>query len=215
LPLTEPRAIGLECVRLPNVLVMSHHDSSRRAFLASLGAGVGAVWISARWSDVLAAGAHAASTSTQPTPFQHLTPAQGADLEAFCAQIIPTDDTPGAREARTAYFIDRALGTFATAQRPLIEQGLADLAAEAKRRHPRTASFAALSAKQQVGVMKAIERAKPEFFEAARIGTILGMFANPEYGGNQEKVGWKLIGFEDQFSWQPPFGYYDREPSRG
>ena len=25
----------------------------------------------------------------------------------------------------------------------------------------------------------------------------------------------ELIGFEDQFSWQPPFGYYDREPSRG
>jgi hypothetical protein len=35
------------------------------------------------------------------------------------------------------------------------------------------------------------------------------MFADPAYGGNSDKVGWKLIGFEDRFAWQPPFGEYD------
>ena len=30
-------------------------------------------------------------------------------------------------------------------------------------------------------------------------------------GGNYDKVGWKLIGFKDDFYFKPPFGYYDRE----
>jgi gluconate 2-dehydrogenase gamma chain len=38
---------------------------------------------------------------------------------------------------------------------------------------------------------------------------ILGFLSNPEYGGNRDKVGWKLIGFEDTFAYEPPFGYYD------
>ena len=37
------------------------------------------------------------------------------------------------------------------------------------------------------------------------------MFSLPEYGGNRDGVGWKLLGFEDQHVFQPPFGYYDRD----
>jgi hypothetical protein len=33
----------------------------------------------------------------------------------------------------------------------------------------------------------------------------------PEYGGNREGLGWKLIGFEDRHIFEPPFGYYDRD----
>jgi hypothetical protein len=39
---------------------------------------------------------------------------------------------------------------------------------------------------------------------------MLGMFIDPIHGGNFNKVGWKMIGFEDRYSWTPPFGYYDR-----
>ena len=195
---------------------MSDAELSRRRFLASMAGGAGALWIAASWSDVLSAGEHAArATGQPPAPFQVLTAEQAADVDAFCAQIIPTDDTPGAREARVVHFIDRALITFAKKDRPRFEQGLIALSAEAKRRYPRSASFASLPVRQQLVVMRAIERSRPEFFEMTRVGTILGMFANPEYGGNHQKVGWKLIGFEDRFSWQPPFGYYDREEHRG
>jgi hypothetical protein len=41
--------------------------------------------------------------------------------------------------------------------------------------------------------------------------TAAGMFANPAYGGNRDKIGWKLLGFEDRYIWQQPFGYYDRD----
>ena len=34
-----------------------------------------------------------------------------AEIEAIAARIIPSDATPGAREAGVVYFIDRALST--------------------------------------------------------------------------------------------------------
>jgi hypothetical protein len=49
------------------------------------------------------------------------------------------------------------------------------------------------------------------FFNTTRLLTLLGMFSLPEYGGNRDGVGWKLIGFEDAHVFQPPFGYYDRD----
>ena len=36
------------------------------------------------------------------------------------------------------------------------------------------------------------------------------MFSNPSYGGNRGGIGWKLLGFEDQHIFDPPFGYYDQ-----
>jgi hypothetical protein len=35
------------------------------------------------------------------------------------------------------------------------------------------------------------------------------MFSSPKHGGNQDEVGWKLIGFEDTMNFKAPFGYYD------
>jgi len=46
-------------------------------------------------------------------PFESLTAAEGATLEAIVARLIPTDaNGPGATEARAARYIDRALGGF-------------------------------------------------------------------------------------------------------
>jgi gluconate 2-dehydrogenase gamma chain len=57
--------------------------------------------------------------------------------------------------------------------------------------------------------MKAIER-KP-FFDLLRTHTVMGFFCDPSLGGNRDEVGWKLIGFEDKFHFEPPFGYYDKQ----
>jgi penicillin amidase len=55
-----------------------------------------------------------------------------------------------------------------------------------------------------------LERIKPDVFGPLRGLTMLGMFTHPEHGGNFNKIGWRLIGYVDQYSWVPPFGYYDR-----
>ena len=40
---------------------------------------------------------------------------------------------------------------------------------------------------------------------------LLGLVALPKYGGNRDKLGWQLLGFEDRHFWQPPFGHYDAD----
>src|SRR6478609_4458460 len=102
-------------------------DLSRRQFLAASGTAAAAIWIAAQSRDLLAAGLHAA----QATRFEVLTPADAADLDAATAQIIPTDATPGAREARVVYFIDKSLATFAKDQRPAFEKIAKELRARA------------------------------------------------------------------------------------
>jgi len=130
----------------------------------------------------------------------------------MAAQIIPTDDTPGAREAQVIYFIDRALTTFERDKQPLYQQGLAELPSKVGQLFQGQNKFSGLTPGQQVQVLTAIEQS--EFFEIVRVHTIAGFFANPEYGGNHNQIGWKLIGFEDKGVYEPPFGYYDREENQ-
>jgi gluconate 2-dehydrogenase gamma chain len=56
---------------------------------------------------------------------------------------------------------------------------------------------------------------KTEFFGAVHFLTMAGMFADPVHGGNRNRVGWKMIGFEPKAVHHPPFGYYDAEAMRG
>ena len=131
-----------------------------------------------------------------------LTPAEAATLEAIAAQIFPTDETPGAREAGVIHFIDRAFETFAAPQLDLVRAGLRDVEARAP-------GFASLPFERQTAVVKEIEPSP--LFGIIQFLTVAGMFANPEHGGNRNHIGWQLLGFEMRPAYQPPFGYYDRE----
>ena len=62
----------------------------------------------------------------------------------------------------------------------------------------------------QIAVMTEYEKKNRQPFNMLRTFTMLGMFCHPQHGGNNQKVGWQLIGFVDQYSWVPPFGYYDK-----
>src|SRR5678815_3102815 len=66
------------------------------------------------WADVAQAAqhAHTAVRTAGDATLSFFNAADAADVEAVAAQIVPSDDTPGAREAGAVYFIDRALGTF-------------------------------------------------------------------------------------------------------
>jgi gluconate 2-dehydrogenase gamma chain len=182
-------------------------DLSRRQFIGMAGAGAASVWLTASISDLVAAGRHAATAQR----FEVLSAADAADVEAFASQIIPTDDTPGAREARVVHFIDRALATFAKDQRPALDKGLKELRVRVAKAQRGTTSFAALPNDKQVAIVAGLEKDKHPFFFFMRYATITGMLAMPEYGGNYNKLGWKWIGFDDQFSWAAPFGWYDRD----
>lgn len=187
---------------------MSHGPLSRRNFVGAMAGALAVTWITNARRFGLA-GARAVPTS--PLLPGILTAEQQRELDALTALIIPTDDTPGAREARVVDFIDHGLASFACDQRLLFERGLADLDERAQRAGGK--AFADLEPASQLALAGELAAGKSEFFEAVRAATIAGFLANPEYGGNTGKVGWRLIGFEDQFGWQPPFGDYDRESS--
>lgn len=184
-------------------------DTSRRAFL-SAGGTLAAAWIATDVANLLSAGRYAAWAGRQSPPpaFDYLSVEDAADIEAAASQIIPTDDTPGAKEARVVYFVDKALATWQKDQRSDFSKGVTELRRRARAVRP-GASFASLSNDQQHAIMAAMERDEHPFFGAIRGATVAGMLANPEYGGNHDKSGWKMIGFVDQFSWAPPFGWYD------
>jgi len=190
---------------------MDDQDASRRLFLIKSLTGVSAAWLALRMPEIVAAQEHAhqAVQSSAPVKFEFLSPEQAVEIEAVAAQIIPADDTPGAREARVIYFIDRALSTFDKERQPLYVKGLKDLQAKQKKMFKNAAKFSELNSEQQIQVLKAFE--KNQFFEIVRTHTIMGFFSDPSYGGNYDKIGWKLIGFKDEFYFKPPFGYYDRE----
>jgi hypothetical protein len=87
---------------------------SRREFLLSSVSGLSAAWVATHYAAIIDAAEYAEQTarSGQAARFAFFTPDQAAEIEAMAAQIIPTDSTPGAREARVINFIDRALVTF-------------------------------------------------------------------------------------------------------
>jgi gluconate 2-dehydrogenase gamma chain len=190
---------------------VDNDETSRRMFLIKSLTGVSSVWLALRLPEIVAAQEHAhhAAQSTTPAKFEFLTPEQATEIESVAAQIIPTDDSPGAREARVIFFIDRALTTFDKDKQPVYVKGLKELQARQKKMFKKSAKFSDLDSEQQIKVLKAFE--KNQFFELVRAHTVMGFLSDPSYGGNHDKVGWKLIGFKDDFYFRPPFGYYDRE----
>jgi len=190
---------------------MNIGEASRRQFLLVSVSGLSSAWLALRWPAILAAQEHAqrAKASGRPAQFKFFSPEEAVEVEAMAAQIIPSGDTPGAQEARVIYFIDRVLVTFDRDKQPAYTQGLKDLRQTTQVLFPSVNRFSFLTPAQQIQVLTAIE--KTDFFELVRLHTIMGFLAKPEYGGNHDQVGWKLIGFEDRMTYVPPFGYYDRE----
>jgi gluconate 2-dehydrogenase gamma chain len=177
-------------------------QSTRRLWLSQC-AGIAAL------AEVAAAQQHAheaVQASTTPA-FQALDPETAAEIDAITSQIIPSTDGPGAREAGVVFFIDRALATFDADLRDSYRTGMAGVQQKRKELFPGSGSVAGLSSDQQIQLMHSIEGS--EFFELLRTHTLYGFLGNPSYGGNRDRVGWNLIGFDNRMAYRPPFGYYD------
>lgn len=174
-------------------------SDSRRNFLLKSFSATSAAWLAANWPAQVAAAEKAQAAGR----FTFFTPAQAMEIDAMAAQIYPTTDTPGAKEAQVVYFIDLALVTFAADKQDIYAKGFAELAAKTGGK-----PLGSLAAADQVALLTSIE--KTPFFKTVRDHTIMGMFSAPQHGGNFHKVGWQQIGFDDSLNFRAPFGAYDK-----
>ena len=179
--------------------------NSRRSFLKSSAAAVGGSWAIAGAPAALAIFDLACSNQAAGR-FSVLSDLEAADVEALSSLIIPSDATgPGAREAGVVWFVDAALSQDHE-ELASVRVELAKLADLVRETHGET-TLAALSPEQQIAIAHSIEDS--DFFESMRDATLSGLLAHPSHGGNRDKLGWQLIGFDDRHAWQPPFGHYD------
>lgn len=200
---------------------------SRRHFLSRGITGFSAVWASAHWPALVAAATHArqAAKSAAPPKLDFFSPEEAKEIDAITSRIIPSDDgTPGAREAGIVYFIDRGLTTFSVDDQKTYREGLPEMQARVAEMFSGVSKFSALTPEQQDEALHSFDEQGPHgrqrrfragqgagnFFETLRQHTIAGFLIDPEYGGNHDGVGWKVIGRDREHMFQPPFGYYDK-----
>lgn len=128
---------------------MDGRGGSRREFLLGAGVTLGTAWLAVHWSAIAAAQAHAhhaAASAPGPDRLEFLTSAEAADVDAIAAQIVPSDDLPGAREAGVVWFLDRSLRTWASPMAAPFREQL----------HAFQSAFAAATDAEQVAHLKSI-----------------------------------------------------------
>jgi gluconate 2-dehydrogenase alpha chain len=142
----------------------------------------------------------------QPAPSRHaftaLSLAEAATLEAFFEQLFPADENgPGAASIGVLAYLDRALNGPYGRHLETYRLGAFALDAESQSRFGKP--FAAAEPAQQQELIAALEKGavasfravEPKaFFELARTHLQEGLFADPIYGGNRDKAGWRFLG---------------------
>ena len=186
---------------------MNNNDFDRRRFLAHSAGLAGGGWLALNLPLLLAAGQAAAEQAASGAAWANLSAQEAAALAALADQIIPPDDLPGAAEIGVVHFIDQALGGFMAGESGALREGLADLDRRALAAFPDSGGFAGLPFEGQTAVVRDIETMP--YFGLMIFLTQCGMFAMPAWGGNRDRLGWALLGFDSRHVWQPPFGYYD------
>jgi len=148
------------------------------------------------------------ASSVTASSYKILTDDLARTLDAVTARIVPTDSTPGAREAGTVGFIDHVIFDGRQDQLPILQQGAQELNATASSRFAGK-RFDELTEAQQDELLTEIQTTP--FFGTMRYLTVASLFAMPQYGGNGPDVGWQLIGMSHAHAYVPPFGFYDAD----
>lgn len=124
-------------------------------------------------------------------------------LAAIAERIFPKTDTPGAVEIGAVNYIEIALAGDYAALVPLYHQGLRAIQRYSRSKFNK--NFLELSDTDKDTVLKDFEagaadnfKAAAEFFETVRYHVLEGVFCEPQYGGNKDMTGWRLVDFPGQ-----------------
>ena len=149
------------------------------------------------------------SNEQQPPSLRVLSRDEAETLELIADRIFPKTATPGAVEIGAINYIDIALAGDYAALVPLYRQGLRAVNRYARAKFGRV--FQSLDDELRDAVLLAFEAGSiadfknaAEFFETVRCHILEGVFCEPQYGGNKDMMGWRLVDFPGQ-----QFGYAD------
>lgn len=185
---------------------MTPQEISRRFFLQQSAGVAGTTWARAVLPGLAAISQAACTAKDEQASFAILQQDEAIEFEAIAARIIPTTDTPGAREAGVIYFFDQSFGSFNAPLLPMLRGGLEALQANIDGGR----NFSELSEGEQDALLGANQNTP--FFGLIRMMTFAGFFGMSEYGGNIDGVGWELLGMDPHVhAYTYPFGYYDAE----
>lgn len=186
-------------------------QTTRRNFLIGGARLAGASWVLTQLPLIVSISGCARDRASRLEPLRVLTEEEARTTRALASQILPSDELPGAEEAGTLYFIDRALEVdFAGLAVPL-RAAISELDNQARAAH--SMAFADLDFAQQTELVRGIENAP--YFGAARLLVVLGTFSLPERGGNRDGAGWRILGMSHEGFYTPPFGFYDEAAAKG
>ncbi|KRC47101.1 hypothetical protein ASE16_17250 [Leifsonia sp. Root227] len=133
------------------------------------------------------------------------TPSQAETIAAVCQRMFPpTQNWPGAEAAGVPEYVVAAVAEGGAELHAFYVSGLDALDRESHALFG--APFTAIAAQDQDRVLEQIDAAHsadgPDagarleaFFGVIWEHGIQGMFCDPQYGGNRDTVGWKLVGF--------------------
>jgi len=185
---------------------MHRDNTSRRTFLRGGVALAGGSWLRFTVPGFAALSQAACSAKEGSAAFATLTPQEAIEFEAIAARILPTTDTPGAREAGVIWFFDQTFATFNADNLQFARSGLAEFAASIDG----GLLFSDLDEATQDAYLET--REQTPFFNMIWFMTLSGFFGMSKYGGNRNDIGWKLLDIDPgKRAYQSPFGYYDAQ----
>ena len=149
------------------------------------------------------------TSNKTPQNLPVLTQDETETLELIAERIFPKTSTPGAVEIGAVNYIDIALAGDYAPLVSLYRQGIRAINRYARAKFGR--AFRSLNDDLKDAVLVAFESGSvaefknaAEFFETVRCHVLEGVFCEPQYGGNKDMMGWRLVDFPGQ-----QFGYPD------
>jgi gluconate 2-dehydrogenase gamma chain len=132
-------------------------------------------------------------------PFQTFSRDEARIVEALCDQVIPVDESPGAKQAGVLYYIDRQLAGPLHRFEPAYHDGLAKLREEC---HSKTGKgFGELPFAEQTKFLQDLEAGHAEelnsFWRMVIDHTMQGFYGSPAHGGNRDEASWEMLGIRD------------------
>jgi gluconate 2-dehydrogenase gamma chain len=132
-------------------------------------------------------------------PLQTFSREEASIVEALCDQVVPADDTPGAKQAGVLYYIDRQLAGPLHRFQTAYHSGLSQLRDACLGRTGR--DFTDLPFPEQTKFLQEVEAGRVEkldsFWRLVIDHTMQGFYGSPAHGGNRDEVSWEMLGIRD------------------